>query len=50
MAFSGRDGRTRMFGYFESEQSAWEMVLMFWDMLSTAGDYFTINVKRTIQL
>ena len=48
-AFSPRDGGwVRWFGHFRSEEMAWLMVTMLWEMIVDAGDYETIEVRRTL--
>ena len=48
-AFSPRDGGwVRWFGHFRSEEMAWLMVTKLWEMIVDAGDYETIEVRRTL--
>ena len=48
-AVSPRDGgRVQLFRHFKTEKAAWEAIEIFWDMMVAAGDYTTIDVKRTI--
>ena len=48
-AVSPRDGGlVRFFRYFKTEKSAWEAIVLIWDMMVAAGDYSSIDVKRTI--
>ena len=50
-AFSPRDGGwVRLaLDYFYTEESAWIGVILFWDLMVMAGDYTTVDVKRTIR-
>ena len=50
-AYSPRDGGwVRVFCHFHNESQAWEAVILFWDMMVDAGDYKTLDVRRTIAL
>ena len=50
-AFSQRDdenGWVRVFNQFRDEELAWTAVALFWDLMVEHGDYFTVDVIRTI--
>ena len=50
-ALGPRDGGwLRFFGSFHTENAAWTAVEMFWDLITGAGDYETIDVVGTISL
>ena len=49
-ALCPRDGGwVRVFHYFRSQQHAWQLVQLMWDMMVMAGDYVTVDVFRTIK-
>jgi hypothetical protein len=49
-AFSMHDdeGWVRVFNQFRDEELAWTAVALFWDLMVEHGDYFTVDVIRTI--
>ncbi len=50
-ALSPRDGGwVRWSGYHKSEEQAWKIIILLWDMRVMAGDYTTLEVKKTIVL
>ena len=51
VGFSPRDGGWVRFGFFRycsSEEMAWESICWLWDLMVLAGDYITVDVRRTI--
>jgi len=48
-AFSDdENGWVRVFRQFRDEELAWTAVALFWDLMVEHGDYFTVDVIRTI--
>jgi hypothetical protein len=49
LAFSDdENGWVRVFNQFRDEELAWTAVALFWDLMVEHGDYFTVDVIRTI--
>ena len=48
-ALSRSDGWARLNYASVRETWCWEFVTWFWDMMVEAGEYITVDVKRTIQ-
>ena len=55
LALSPRDGGWQRLGvpgpfprHFPTQEMAWEFVELMWDLFVEAGDYVTIDVRKTI--
>ena len=49
LVYSPRDGGwVRLADHFRSGEMAWQFVVLMWDMMIAAGDYETVDVKKTI--
>ena len=49
LVLSPRDGGwVRHGGHFRTEEAGWQYMEVFWNMLVMAGDYVTLDVKKTI--
>ena len=51
LAYSPQDGGwVRMGGHFRSRETGWQFVELMWELMIHAGDYETVDVKKTIAL